>query len=226
MTCLLNSYTVKLKGGTLKKHQKFPLPSFTPEEQLERRIVFITQNGLSKKDLFSLNDKLYKLCQENTEPIFIFFETNGGNVKAGYQMYRLILEEYREKYNVVIVGIAWGRVDSIGVLVFQACTIRIMYEPGSSLYFHLISAKSKPITAETDLKALFEEQKKEKETLQLPQEQMYGFFLNVSTKKISKDRLRELFRNDTRIAPQPAIELGFADKVIYECDFNNLTAIL
>lgn len=201
------------------------IPKLTEEELLDKRIIVIEKYLLDENDFKALFFSLQFFAKHQTlEPVFIVFKCNGGDSYAGYKMYRAI-HLFRKKFNMRIIGIAWGNVDSIATLIFQACTLRYMIYPYSSLLFHLLEGQARKINAETDLVKHFEIEKIEHAALKNAQHKFFQLFTQ-SSGKLTLASVKELFIKNTRTSPLQSIKIGFADRKIKVFDFNNPTSIL
>lgn len=201
------------------------IPKLSQEELLDKRIIVIEKYLLDESDFKSLFQSLQFFAKNKTlEPVFIVFKCNGGDSYAGYMMYRSI-HLFRKKFGMKIIGVAWGNVDSIATLIFQACTLRYMIYPYSSLFFHLLEGQARKINAETDLAKHFEIEKIEHTALKNAQNKFFHLFTQASG-KLTFASIKELFIKNTRTSPLQSIKIGFADRKIKVFDFNNPTSIL
>ncbi|MBI2591381.1 MAG: ATP-dependent Clp protease proteolytic subunit [Candidatus Brennerbacteria bacterium] len=135
------------------------------------------------------------------QEIFLYINSKGGNVGAGFDLYDII--KYSES---LITGTVFKEANSMAILVLQACHRRKMMRH-STMFFHNFE-----ITLGMDWKKFEEESKKRIAENQKSQEDYESIIAGRSGMKIEEvNRLCEEKRN---LAADEALRLGLVDEIL------------
>lgn len=85
-------------------------------------------------DQENINNVIKELTYSNSDLIYLYLNTNGGEVESGLRLIH-ILESYSDKKNIICIG---EKVLSMGFSIFQACKTRIVMLSSTAMQHQMI----------------------------------------------------------------------------------------
>ena len=85
-------------------------------------------------DQESINKVIRDLTYSNSDLIYLYLNTDGGEVESGLRLIH-ILESYNDKKNIICIG---EKVLSMGFSIFQACKTRIVMLSSTAMQHQMI----------------------------------------------------------------------------------------
>ena len=82
----------------------------------------------------SINKVIKDLTYSNSDLIYLYLNTDGGEVESGLRLIH-ILESYNDKKNIICIG---EKVLSMGFSIFQACKTRIVMLSSTAMQHQMI----------------------------------------------------------------------------------------
>lgn len=133
----------------------------------------------------------------DTAKIVMYFNSNGGEVDQGTAIYNLLQRHKAHK-----TGIVDGVCNSIAFTIFQAMDHRIMGYGTSGIIHNMWCS----CCGNSD------ELRKCADNLDVFMESCIQLFMKRA-KGVSEDELRQMFKNETVLTPEMALQYGFCDEV-------------
>lgn len=147
------------------------------------------------------------LTEANGEDVEVYISSGGGNAWAGGEIYT-VLKEYQGFVTVKIPSIAGSAAS-----VFAMAGDKVLISPAGQLFIH---------NAATMTDGNKEDHQQSYQMLQSADEAMINAYV-VKTKK-TREEIRSLMENETFFHAQRAVELGFADEIMFATEELNPSA--
>lgn len=132
-----------------------------------------------------------------TDKINMYFNCNGGDVDQGTAIYNLL-----SRHKAFKTGYVDGVCNSIAFTIFQAMDKRIMGDGTSAIIHNMWGSCS----------GNADEHRKFADNLDVFMESCIALFMKKA-KDITEDQLRDMFKQETVLTPQMALDYGFCDEI-------------
>ncbi len=150
---------------------------------------------------------------KSDEGINILIDTDGGSVQPALALYDLI-----KISSAPVTGIVVGDCKSMGVILLQACHIR-MATPHSDFYIHNLAWKNPVLSVDDFFNKMFRKKETELKKLKTKIINILKRRSGLSTKKI-KELMNDGENYGTHFFADEALRLGLIDKIVKKSPFS------
>jgi len=163
------------------------------------------QGDVEDKSVSEIIGEINRLYGENSKiPICLFVSSGGGGCREGFTLYEFITRVLKPKIHTV----AMGEVGSMAVPIFLAGSVRHITE-GTTLFLHEISR-----TFNKDGSVKLSEVDAARARLLISSDRYTSIVLRRCGRKITKNHLLRLMRDNTSLTAKEAVKLGFAHSIL------------
>ena len=177
------------------------------DAELASRRIILLDDDINDEMASTVSFWLLAFNLQSNENINLLINTNGGEVKSSFSIYDLI-----KLSHAPVTGLVIGDCKSMGVIILQACNVRLATEH-SIFYIHELNWGGNKFILDDDAERLMKEKIEE---LKRTREKI----INVLTgrPKLTREKALSLMNkgenNNTHLLADQALELGLIDKIV------------